>query len=65
MPSKSQDWSALASHNERVVSGPAALSAAFADTGSQPRQSRARAAQVRGRLRLLRRPGRTGTAARA
>ncbi len=65
MPSKSHDWSALASHNERVVTGPAALSPAPADTGPQPRLSRTRAAQVRSRLRLLRRAGRTGTAAGA
>ncbi len=65
MPGKSQDWSALASHNERVVTGPVALSLPLADPQPQPRLGRARATQVRSRLRLLKRAGRTGTAARA
>jgi len=60
--SSSQDWSALASQNERVV----------ATTGLQqalqpPRSARTSrlGPQVRGRLRLRKRAGRTGTAARA
>jgi hypothetical protein len=65
MPSKSQDWSALASHNERVVTGPSGLPVTLADTDTQPRSSRARTAQVRSRLKLRKRAGRTGTAARA
>ena len=60
MSSKSQDWSALASHNERVVAGPAAL------PGPDPQpQAVRRPAQVKNRLRLRKRAGRTGTAARA
>jgi hypothetical protein len=60
MSSKSQDWSALASHNERVVAGPAALPG----PDPQPQVAR-RPAQVKNRLRLRKRAGRTGTAARA
>jgi|HubBroStandDraft_2_1064218.scaffolds.fasta_scaffold3353948_1 hypothetical protein len=60
--SSSQDWSALASQNERVVTDTAIRQA------PQPHRS-ARTSrvnpQVRGRLRLRKRPGRTGTAARA
>jgi hypothetical protein len=60
--SSSQDWSALASQNERVVAATALRQA--------PQQHRSERAsrltpQVRGRLRLRKRAGRTGTAARA
>jgi hypothetical protein len=70
MPSMSQDWSALASHNERVVTAAVALPPALADPEPadpqpQPCLDSNRAREVRGRLRLLRRAGRTGTAARA
>jgi hypothetical protein len=61
MSSKSQDWSALASHNERVVAGPAALPG----PDPQPAAARLRPPQVKNRLRLRKRAGRTGTAARA
>jgi hypothetical protein len=60
--SSSQDWSALASQNERVV----------ATTGLQQAPQPQRSARtsrlgppVRGRLKLRKRAGRTGTAARA
>jgi hypothetical protein len=58
----SQDWSALASQNERVVAT-TALQQAPPPHRSQ-RTSRL-APQVRERLRLRKRAGRTGTAARA
>ena len=58
-----QDWSALASQNERVVATAALREA------PQPEQRSARTSrlspQVRGRLRLRKRAPRTGTAARA
>jgi hypothetical protein len=61
MSSSSQDWSALASQNERVVAATAPRQ------GSEPRRS-ARASRlgphVRGRLRLRKRAERPGTAAR-
>jgi hypothetical protein len=62
--SSSQDWSALASQNERVV----AITGLHQAPQAQPPRS-ARPArlspQVRERLRLRKRAGRTGTAARA
>jgi hypothetical protein len=60
--SSSQDWSALASQNERMVAD-TALRQAPPPHRSQ-RSSRV-SPQVRGRLRLRKRAGRTGTAARA
>jgi hypothetical protein len=65
MSTKSQDWSALASHNERVA--PAGSAAApptgtGTDLDSLPAK---RTAQVKSRLRLRKRAGRPGTAARA
>ena len=63
MSSKSQDWSALASHNERVApDGYTAAPSTGTDTGLQPAK---RTAQVKSRLRLRKRAGRPGTAARA
>jgi len=59
MSSNSPDWSALASHNERVVAMPAPT------TGPQPRLPSRSRAGVRARLRLRKRATRTGTAARA
>ncbi len=60
--SSRQDWSALASQNERVVAAAAVRQA------PEPQRT-ARASrlcpQVRGRLRLRKRAERTGTAARA
>jgi hypothetical protein len=62
MSSSSQDWSALASHNERVVAVTAARQA------PEPRRSARNARlnpQVRGRLRLRKRAEQPGNAARA
>jgi hypothetical protein len=62
MSSNSQDWSALASHNERIVS------AGAPQPGPDPRpvsHPAAPAVRLRGRLWLRKRAGRTGTAARA
>jgi hypothetical protein len=60
--SSSQDWSALASQNERVVAATALRQAPQAQRSA--RASRL-GPQVRGRLRLRKRALRTGTAARA
>ena len=62
MSSSSQDWSALASHNERVVT--VGAPAAASQTRRSVRSARL-GPQVRGRLRLRRRAERPGTAARA
>jgi hypothetical protein len=63
MSSNSHDWSALASHNERVVT-PSAL-----QTGLNPRPAGAgrparSAGQLKGRIRLRKRAVRSGAAAR-
>jgi hypothetical protein len=60
--SSSQDWSALASQNERVVA-PTALRQA--SQPQRPARTSKLGPQVRGRLRLRKRAGRTDTAARA
>jgi hypothetical protein len=62
MSSNSRDWSALASHNERIVA--AGVLQPGPDTGPV-RSHPAPAVRLRGRLRLRKRAGRTGTAARA
>jgi hypothetical protein len=65
MSPKSQDWSALASHNERVApDGYTAAPSTGAGTGLDPQPAK-RTGQVKSRLRLRKRAGRTGTAARA
>jgi hypothetical protein len=62
--SSSQDWSALASQNERVVATTGLHQAPQAQPQRLARPSRL-SPQVKGRLRLRKRAGRTGTAARA
>jgi hypothetical protein len=65
MSPKSQDWSALASHNERVAPhGDTAAPTTGTGTGLDPQPAK-RTAPVKNRLRLRKRAGRTGTAARA
>jgi hypothetical protein len=62
MSSNSRDWSALASHNERVVTAAASLPDPDPRPAGRPHPA---SSGLRWRLRLRKRAGRTGTAARA
>jgi hypothetical protein len=67
MSGNSRDWSALASHNERIVAAAGAQPGPDSRSVSHhpARPAAAPAFRLRGRLRLRKRAGRTGTAARA